>query len=91
MGIEPAFVVRGDDGIRFVHGFVFVAAGCIGQPRETDEAIPHWTKLDAIPYREMWQDDYLWIPHMLAGQRFDGRFLFDGDEMLDQDLRLLRD
>ena len=29
------------------------------------------------------------IPHMLAGRRFDGRFVFDGDELIDQDLRLL--
>jgi 8-oxo-dGTP diphosphatase len=73
------------DGLS-IHGFVFVASDCVGEAQETDEAIPRWTKLDAIPYDEMWQDDVLWIPLMLAGRPFDGRFLFDGDDMLDQDL-----
>jgi len=30
----------------------------------------------------MWADDRLWVPLMLAGTRFEGRFLFDGDRML---------
>ena len=47
-----------------------------------DEAIPIWTPLDRIPYDEMWRDDGLWLPLALAGKRFDGRFVFDGDAML---------
>ena len=39
---------------------------------------------DAIPYDEMWADDHLWVPHLLAGRRFAGRFVFDGDVMLDE-------
>ena len=31
----------------------------------------------------MWADDRHWMPLMLEGARFDGRFIFDGDEMLD--------
>jgi 8-oxo-dGTP diphosphatase len=31
----------------------------------------------------MWADDRLWFPLMLAGQSFQGRFLFDGDTLLD--------
>ena len=30
----------------------------------------------------MWADDRLWFPLMLAGQSFQGRFLFDGDILL---------
>ncbi len=71
------------DGLS-IHGYVFTAEDCEGEPRETEEAIPLWTALDAIPYDEMWQDDRLWIPHMLAGKPFDGRFIFDDDTMLDE-------
>lgn len=74
------------DGLS-IHGYVFLADDCEGTPQETDEAIPLWTALDAIPYDEMWQDDRLWIPPMLAGRRFDGRFVFDGDELLDDEVR----
>jgi len=67
-----------------LHGYVFAASDCDGEPQETAEAIPLWTPLDAIPYEKMWADDYLWIPLMLRGARFEGRFLFDGDKLLGQ-------
>ena len=69
-----------------IHVHVFRAGGCTGEVRETDEAIPIWTPLGQIPYDEMWADDRIWLPHMFAGRRFDGRFVFDGDAMLDHAL-----
>ena len=69
-----------------IHGFVFTANGCDGEPKITDEAIPLWAHREAIPYAEMWADDRLWMPLLLAGEYFRGRFLFDGDEMLEHEL-----
>ena len=65
-----------------IHGYVFTAKGYEGTPQETEEAIPLWIAIDKIPYEKMWADDALWMPLLLAGKSFDGRFLFDGDEML---------
>lgn len=65
-----------------IHGYVFRADDCDGDPQETDEADPRWTPIDAIPYDRMWADDALWMPLLLAGRPFVGRFLFDGDRML---------
>ena len=65
-----------------IHGYVFTATGCIGQPQETCEAIPLWTPIGEMPFDRMWEDDRIWIPHMLADRKFKGRFLFDGDRML---------
>ena len=73
------------DGLS-LHGYVFTATDCDGDPRETEEATPLWTPIDAIPYDEMWADDRLWVPLMLAGTRFEGRFLFDGDRMLGHEI-----
>ena len=70
-----------------LHGYVFTASACEGEPQETAEAIPRWTRLDAIPYEKMWADDRLWIPLMLRGAQFEGQFLFDGDELLGQTVR----
>lgn len=67
--------------------FVFKTWKFSGNARETEEAIPLWTPVAAIPFDEMWADDHLWFPHMLADRPFDGRFIFDGDHMLDVDLR----
>ncbi|MGQ0721380.1 MAG: 8-oxo-dGTP diphosphatase [Candidatus Eiseniibacteriota bacterium] len=72
-----------------IHVYVFVASDLDGVPTETDEADPVWTPLDRIPYEEMWEDDPLWLPHVLAGRGFVGRFLFDGDVMLDQHVDVL--
>ena len=69
------------DGLS-IHVYVFQASGHEGQPTVTDEADPLWTPLNAIPYDDMWADDRLWLPLMLAGTPFDGRFLFDGDRLL---------
>lgn len=69
------------DGYK-LHCHVFRAARCIGTPVETDEAVPLWTPLDAIPFHRMWADDALWLPLLVAGERFRGRFVFDGDRML---------
>lgn len=65
-----------------IYGYVFAASDCLGEPTETDEAVPMWTRVDRIPYAEMWADDELWMPSLLAGRSFEGRFLFDGDAML---------
>jgi 8-oxo-dGTP diphosphatase len=69
------------DGLS-IHGYVYRASDCDGEPQETDEATPIWTRLDAIPYEKMWADDREWLPLLLTGTYFDGRFLFDGDTML---------
>lgn len=70
------------DGYCF-HLIVFTGTQFTGVPTETDEATPIWYDVDAIPYDEMWEDDIHWLPTMIAGKRFYGRFLFDGDKMLD--------
>jgi 8-oxo-dGTP diphosphatase len=69
-----------------IHVHVFRSDDCAGSVCETDEAIPLWTDVAAIPYAEMWADDELWIPMLLAGKRFVGRFVFDADAMLDHEL-----
>ena len=69
-----------------LHGYVFRAEDAEGEPQETDEAAPLWTPLDRIPYERMWADDRIWLPLMLEGKPFSGRFLFDRDTMLGYDL-----
>jgi mutator protein MutT len=78
---------RGHLRFQFVDGyklevFVLSADALRGEPAETDEAIPRWCGLDALPYEGMWADDRLWVPLMLAGRPFRGRFVFDGETML---------
>jgi hypothetical protein len=37
---------------------------------------PEWFSYDAIPFDTMWPDDKYWIPTMLQGKHFIGRFDF---------------
>lgn len=63
----------------FVH--VFVASGLEGTPEETPEAIPMWTPRFKIPYDLMWADDEHWLPRMMEGERFRGKFYFEGERI----------
>jgi len=83
----------GENRFQFVDGYsihvqVYRAGGYTGEPTETDEAVPHWFALDAIPYERMWEDDRLWVPHVLERRAFSGRFIFDDDRMLDHAIDL---
>lgn len=57
-----------------------------GIPTETVEAAPLWVSLDDIPYDQMWEDDRIWLPMLLRGELFQGRWIFNGDKMLDYEL-----
>ena len=71
-----------------IHVHVFRADDYEGEPVETDEAAPLWCPLDEIPYDRMWVDDRMWLPLMLANKHFQGRFIFDGDDLVDHDLEV---
>ncbi|MCO4773592.1 MAG: 8-oxo-dGTP diphosphatase [Deltaproteobacteria bacterium] len=66
-----------------LHVHVYTATDFKGTPTETDEAIPLWFDVDAIPFEEMWADDVLWVPLMLRDVWFDGRWIFDGEAIVD--------
>jgi 8-oxo-dGTP diphosphatase len=84
----------GENLFQFVDGYsihvhVFAAESYRGVPTETVEAIPIWAPVNKIPYEEMWEDDRLWLPLVLQKKRFSGRYIFDGDAMLDHAIELL--
>ncbi len=92
LGVTPTAVLYGGElCFQFVDGYaihvhVFKAADCVGEAQETSEAVPLWTDLSAIPWDEMWADDRLWLPLLLRGQKFVGRFVFEGDALLDHQI-----
>jgi 8-oxo-dGTP diphosphatase len=66
--------------------FVFTARTYTGELKETDEAAPFWSEINAIPFERMWSDDSLWFPFLLENRIFEGAFLFDGERMLQQQI-----
>lgn len=71
-----------------IHCHVFTATEFEGTPTATEEAVPIWTKIEDIPWDKMWEDDAHWLPQMLEGQKFLGRFLFEGERMQWRDVQL---
>jgi 8-oxo-dGTP diphosphatase len=85
---------RGELRFQFVDGYaihvtVFSAEDCREEACETEEAEPLWTAIDRIPYDEMWEDDRIWLPLLIAGETIRGRFVFDGDVMLDSNVEVV--
>ncbi|MCG8468643.1 MAG: 8-oxo-dGTP diphosphatase [Gemmatimonadetes bacterium] len=76
---EVAFEVTDGPSIR-IH--VFRADTIEGEPRETEEAIPVWSSLDAVPYDRMWEDDRYWLPLLIENRPFEVRTVFTGDTLL---------
>lgn len=85
---------RGDLVFRFADGLVlrcivYLARDYSGEPRETDEAVPWWFPVNALPYSEMWEDDASWIPLLLEGKHFAGSIDVDGERVTRHSIRVL--
>ena len=71
-----------------IHAYVYTATDYEGEPTETDEAIPLWTPMAKIPFDKMWQDDQLWLPQVLRGNKIRGWFVFEKENLLDHRLEI---
>jgi len=74
---EPEWVVH-----------VFAADKWRGQEKESREAKPQWFHREEIPFENMWPDDTVWMPLMLAGTKFRGKFYYDekAEKLIDHKL-----
>lgn len=53
--------------------------GCL---KESEEMLPDWFDFSQIPLAEMWPDDEFWMPLLLAGKKFRGKFLFGKNNLI---------
>ena len=58
--------------------YVFICNKFEGSVTESEEMLPKWYPQDDLPHKEMWADDEIWYPLLLAGSKFRGYFLFEG-------------
>ena len=85
VGVEMRFVER--NGPQWL-GFALLAHEFAGTPVETREAIPFWCPVQNIPYMDMWPDDAIWLPRLLAEEPTSplvGNFLFDNEQLLEHE------
>ena len=69
-----------------IHVWVYRTRDFEGVPTESREASPLWTRIDQIPFEKMWEDDKYWLPMVIRGERFQARWIFDGDRMADHEI-----
>jgi 8-oxo-dGTP diphosphatase len=65
---EPEFTIH-----------IFSTSAFAGELQANDEGPLEWIAEDALPYEQMWPDDRVWLPQMLAGHRFRGVFRLSAD------------
>jgi 8-oxo-dGTP pyrophosphatase MutT (NUDIX family) len=91
--------LRGHGTLRFHFGetaesditvHVFSTERFAGTVTPNEEGRLEWIDEAALPYAQMWADDAIWLPHLLAGRRFDGTFWFSEDmrQLLSHELRV---
>ena len=56
---------------------VFKAFEYTGEPKETEEMSPKWFDVNDIPFTQMWPEDSYWLPILLSGKKFKGKFTLD--------------
>jgi len=69
-----------------IHVWVYRTRDFEGVPTESREASPLWTRMDQIPFEKMWEDDKYWLPMVIRGERFQARWIFDGDRIADHEI-----
>ena len=78
---EPAYMVH-----------VFSTERFEGDPRASKEGRLKWFPEDRLPYDHMFPDDPHWVPHLLAGHRFQGVFRLSEDltQLISNEVRVER-
>ena len=67
---------------------VYIVTQWEGEPRESEEMMkPEWFAINNVPYREMWEADTHWIPHVLKGEYVTARFVYgEGNKLVSHEV-----
>jgi len=58
---------------------VFTTTEFSGEQRESTEGKLEWFSKDKLPMDQMWEDDQYWLPLLVEGVSFHGKFEFTAD------------
>ena len=58
---------------------VFVTREWSGDPKESEEMLPKWFSQNELPFESMWNDDRIWLPKILSGEKLKADFVFGED------------
>jgi len=67
---------------------VFLVTRWTGEPIESDEMLPVWYPIDAIPFAQMWDDSRYWLPQIVADQPLQACITYADDNTTVCDVQL---
>ena len=71
-----------EDSNKLMKVHVYTVTNFTGDGVETEEMLPLWVDINAMPFDNMWVDDPYWFPYLKAGKRFVGRFDYSNDQTI---------
>lgn len=86
-GVLEFFYTDKSDNHWFVH--LFSTPDFSGEPTTESEGELKWFSEDDIPYEKMWPDDEFWLPLMLQDKRFNAKFFFKADTIVNHEIELV--
>jgi 8-oxo-dGTP pyrophosphatase MutT (NUDIX family) len=70
--------------------YLFLVEEWKGNPEESEEMKPKWFAFSDIPYSQMWDDDKLWLPHILNGEKIEADFIFgEGEKIVKHNIKII--
>ena len=58
---------------------IFVIDEWEGEPQETEAMVPEWYDVNNVPFAQMWEDNSIWLPKILAGEEITAIFMYNED------------
>ena len=88
-GVVTCFFGKGAPPVWSVQ--IFSSNDFTGDLKESREGVLRWFPINDIPYNDMWEDDRYWLPLLLKGKRFNGKFIYDenGAQIVDASIEIM--
>jgi len=67
---------------------IYLVTAFEGEPKKTVDIDPHWYSKNGLPFKDMWLDNQITAPLILAGKYISGTFLYGADgQLVERNLR----
>ncbi|MEK9182210.1 MAG: 8-oxo-dGTP diphosphatase, partial [Patescibacteria group bacterium] len=78
------------DGHQSFEVHIFRSKDFEGEITESEEMKPEWFYVDKLPLDNMWPADAHWLPIMLKGKKFEGKFIYDHPSTADYSSKIIK-
>lgn len=73
---EKAVIIFTEEGNPPFSVHVYTTNDFSGEVKESEEGKLEWFQASDLPYQSMWEDDRIWLPRILKGEKVRAQFMF---------------